>query len=144
MKTGRKGIAATVVPIDAIAARPRLNPPPSLSKPARLLFIEIVASVDRQHFSKADTPLLCSLVSTTLAARMHAKKLEKDATPDVVKAWEKLVKLQLSLSTKLRCTVQSRVNPYTAGRRMADHQPSELELFLDEDEDEDDGEDANA
>jgi hypothetical protein len=142
MKPGRKGASATIVPIGPNAASPRLSPPPSMSKPARLLFMEIVRSVDRQHFSTADAPLICSLVSTTLAARAQAKKLERDATPDVLKVWEKLVKLQVSLCTKLRITVQARVNPYTAGRRTADHQPSALDAFLAEDDDDDD-DDAN-
>jgi len=107
-----------------------------MSKPGRLLFMEIVASVDAKHFSQADAPLLCSLVSTTLAARAQAKKLERDATADVVAAWEKLVRLQMSLSTKLRVTVQARVNPWTAGRRAADYEPSPLDEFLNEDGDE--------
>lgn len=106
-----------------------------MSRAARLLYMEIIRSVDGKHFSEADAPLLCSLVSTTLAARAQAKKLERDASLNVVQAWEKLVKLQLSLCTKLRITVQSRVNPYTAGRRMADHEPSPLDQFLDEDDD---------
>jgi hypothetical protein len=143
MKTGRKGKAANLVPLGLNAARPRLSPPPSMSKPGRLLFMEIAASVDRQHFSEADAPLLCSLVSTTLAVRAQARKLERDATPDVMRVWEKLVKLQVSLCTKLRITVQARVNPYTAGRRMADHKPNPLDAFLAEDDDDDDLDDAN-
>lgn len=80
-----------------------------------------------------------TLVSNTLGLRSQAKKLERDATPDVMKVWEKLVRLQLSLCTKLRLSVQSRVNPWTAGRRMADHrEPSPLEQYLEEEDDNDD------
>jgi hypothetical protein len=138
MKTGRKGIAATMLPLRPTGTRSRLNPPSSMSKAGRLLFAEIVASVDARHLTVADAPLLCSLVSTTLAVRAQAKRLERDLTPDVVKAWEKLVRLQLTLCTKLRLSVQARVNPWTAGRRAADHQPSVLDQFLAEEGDDGD------
>lgn len=139
LRPGRKSSAETVVPLRPTGTRPRLSAPPSLSKAGRLLFAEIVASVDAKHFTVADTPLLMTLVSNTLGLRSQAKKLERDATPDVMKVWEKLVRLQLSLCTKLRLSVQSRVNPWTAGRRMADHrEPSPLEQYLEEEDDNDD------
>jgi len=107
-----------------------------MSKAGRLLFFEIVRSVDAKHLTEADAPLLCSLVSTTLAIRTQAKKLERDATVDVMKVWEKLIRLQLSLCTKLRLSVQARVNPFVAGRRAADHRsPSYYEQMEMEDDD---------
>jgi len=80
MKTGRKGTAATVVSLRPTGVRSRLSPPSSLSKAGRSLFLEIAGSVDANHFTAADVPLLCSLVSTTLAVQAQAKKLERDAT----------------------------------------------------------------
>ena len=74
----------------------RLSPPSHLSKPERTLFAEIVGSCDPRHFANSDLPLLTSFVQATLEARSGPGGGAAD--------WEKVVKVQAMLATRLRLT----------------------------------------
>ena len=88
------------------------------------MFRQIVAAADERHFTANDSPLLISFVQATLSARKLAGHVSHD------EAWHRAVRLQASLATKLRFTVQSRTDPKTIGRRLPEHdgpQPWETE-----------------
>jgi len=74
-----------------------------------LLFSEL--AVNAGHLRPSDVPLLASYVQATIAARRYARD------PSTVDLWEKAVRLQAMLATKLRLTAQSRVDPKKLGRK---------------------------
>jgi hypothetical protein len=104
---GRKS-AANLVTFPAIEHRSRLEPPPSLSEAERSLFTELAAQAT--HLKPADAPLLASLAQAILLSRQLARD------PARVADWEKAVRAQAMLSTKLRMTPQSRTDSRAAGR----------------------------
>jgi hypothetical protein len=107
---GRK--SAEILSVPNAAGRPsRLDPPDYLSKPAKTVFNDIVMSVDAEHFRECDVPLIASLAHATLMARTMAKN------PTKIDQWEKAVRTQAMLSTRLRLTPQSRIDPKTVGRK---------------------------
>jgi hypothetical protein len=89
----------------------RLEPPANLRKAERALFSELVEATDPRHFRQTDLPLLISFVQATLLARSAAHN------PDKVDIWEKAVRVQASLATRLRLSPQSRTDPKTIGRQ---------------------------
>jgi hypothetical protein len=113
-KRGRVSAAdlSIVTPLDA--HRKPLEPPANLQPAAKTIFHEIVASVDPTHFRKADVPLVAQLATATFLAKFYADKIGHDDC--AFKFWSETVKLQISLSTKLRLTPQSRYDARKAGR----------------------------
>jgi hypothetical protein len=107
---GRK-TAETLVALAVNGKPPRLKPPAGLSSLERELFIELVEAVEPAHFISADLPLLISFIQTTLLVRSTANQ------PDQIAVWEKALKLQVSLATKLRLTPSSRIDPKTLARQ---------------------------
>jgi hypothetical protein len=103
----RKSAAAlsVVVPVNVAA---RLHPPRSLTKAEQEVFIELASHAT--HLKPADVPLLASLAQAILLSR----RLAHD--PTKVAEWEKAVRAQAMLSTKLRMTPQSRTDSRGAGR----------------------------
>src|SRR5262245_24637267 len=100
---GRQSAASlSIVSIDA--ARKPIEPPASLQRQAKVIFHEIVASVDAKHFRQADVPLVASLAVATHMARFYAEIIGQEDHPTAFRGWEAAVKLQISLSTKLRLT----------------------------------------
>ena len=63
------------------------------------------------HLKPADAPLLASLAQAIILSR----RLARD--PAKVAEWEKAIRTQAMLSTKLRMTPQSRVDARGAGRQ---------------------------
>jgi len=105
MKRGRQSAAElSVVPI-IDAGMTRLDPPSHLSSVERKLFCEIVDSVHPNHFTPVDVHLLCTFVQVTLIARSSVKGLPKS-----VAIWDRAVKLQATLATRLRISPQSRLD----------------------------------
>jgi hypothetical protein len=92
------------------APRPSLEPPPSLTKPERLLFSELAANAP--HLTLSDAPLLASYVQATLMSRRSARD------PARIDTWEKSTRLQAALATKLRLSPQSRTDPKSVARQM--------------------------
>jgi len=90
---------------------PRLTPPSFLTNAEQSLFSEIVNGTDARHFVEADTPLIVSFVKATLLARDAP-----DLSDEAFAAWEKAVRVQAMLATKLRLSPQTRLDAKTAKR----------------------------
>ena len=104
---GRKPASVVTFPVIE-APRPPIEPPRSLVKSERALFIELAANA--QHLTQTDAPLLASYVQATLASHKSARD------PRKANIWERATRLQAMLATKLRLTAQSRIDPQTLGR----------------------------
>jgi hypothetical protein len=106
---GRKS-SASLLAFPAIEApRPGPEPPSSLTKSERTLFIELAASAE--HLRPSDGPLLASLVhAITLACR-----LARD--PAKIAEWDKAARTQMALARSLRLTPQSRTDSRAVGRQ---------------------------
>src|SRR5262245_20761350 len=105
---GRKSAASLEIPA-VNGAHPRLDPPSFLNRDERQVFIDLTASA--AHFTNADVPLLASLAQATVIARRTVRK-SKDLA-----AWERAVRIQAMLSTRLRLTTQARTHPANVGRQ---------------------------
>ena len=119
---GRKSAAelATLPGVDG--KPPRLKPPPHLNDDERLLFDELVGACDPRHFVESDLPLLASYVQATLIARDAAH------APSKIVLWEKAVRMQATLATRLRLSPQGRIDPKTVGRRQEFQGPRPWEI----------------
>ena len=104
---GRKSAASLVV---VSGAPPRLEPPADLSDEEKALFLELVNACSPRHFVESDKPLLISFVQATLLARGSAGKAM------LISTWEKAVRVQATLATRLRLAPQARMDPKTVGR----------------------------
>jgi hypothetical protein len=102
---GRKSAAALSV-LAPVADPYRIRPPAGLKPAAAALFEQFVMDAEDGHFSQTDVPLLASLCEAIVLARMASAKLEKD--PKWLPTWERTIRAQGMLSTKLRLTPQSR------------------------------------
>ena len=74
----------------------------------RAVFVELAAT---GHFVPTDAALLASLAQGTVMARKAARDPANSAV------WERAVRVQGMLSTKLRLTPQARCDPKTIGRK---------------------------
>jgi hypothetical protein len=105
---GRRSAAAAEEVISVDGRSPPLQPPRYLNKVEKQVFAELAAT---RHFVPTDSGLLASLAQATVMARGAARDPANSA------AWERAVKVQAMLSTKLRLTPQARTDPKTVGRR---------------------------
>jgi hypothetical protein len=112
LQRGRKSSAVDLALPRVDGAPPRLKPPSYLRNRERKLFREVLASVDPRHFVESDLPLLASYVQATILAQQAVRD------PDQIAVWEKAVRVQAVLATKLRLTVQARADPKTLARRV--------------------------
>jgi len=106
---GRRSQASLEIPAVLNGADPRLDPPSFLNADERRVFIELTASAS--HLRTADTPLIASLAQATVLARRAVRK------PDDLQIWERAVRIQAMLSTRLRLTPQARTHPANIGRQ---------------------------
>jgi hypothetical protein len=109
LQRGRKSAASLAGP-NVTGDSPRLSPPSSLSTAESMLFNELVSACDSSHFRLSDLPLLISYVQATLIAQAAS------SNPDKITIWEKAVRMQATLATRLRLAPQSRIDPKTLGR----------------------------
>jgi phage terminase small subunit len=93
-----------------------IKPPASLQPQAKVIFHDIVASVDPKHFRECDVTLIASLAVATYMARFYSEIIGQQDHPSAFRAWTDAVKLQISLSTKLRLTPSSRYDGRAADR----------------------------
>jgi hypothetical protein len=108
---GRK--SETLLAIPVVNGEPsRLQAPEGLNKAEEGLFNQLVAACSPSHFVEADLPLLVAFVQSTLMARRAVRD------PAKVAVWEKAVRVQAMLATRLRLSPQSRTDPKTVGRHM--------------------------
>jgi hypothetical protein len=111
---GRKS-AAGLAALSIDAQPLRLDPPDNLSDTERSLFVKVLDACSPGHFVTSDVPLLVSFVQTTLIARSAATSAANDL--QALAVWEKAVRLQAMLATRLRLSPQSRLDPKTVARR---------------------------
>lgn len=97
-----------------------IKPPAHLNAKEAALFKQVVESCSHRQFVETDVHLLASFVQCTLVARESVKDL-----PDSAAMWDKAVKLQATLATKLRLTPQSRFDQRAAARRARESATSE-------------------
>jgi hypothetical protein len=107
-----------------IGKPPRLKPPAFLNDEERAVFDELIDTVDRRHFIESDLPLIVSYIQAILISRSSARD------PDKVATWEKAVRVQTSLATRLRLAPSARTDPKTLARqqRQQYHGPRPWEL----------------
>jgi hypothetical protein len=115
---GRKS-AASIIPLSLTGTQPRITVPPGLTTAERNLFTEIVNTAPPKHFVKSDVLLITSLVQATLLVRRAAAGMIEDE--DQVAVFEKAVKLQGMLATRLRLAPQSRMNSRQTARETERH-----------------------
>jgi hypothetical protein len=108
---GRKSADLAVLNVDG--SPPRLEPPADLREDERTLFTELIDATDTRHFRPTDLPLLTSFIQATLLARSTARN------PNKINVWERAVRVQATLATRLRLSPQSRTDPKTIGRQQA-------------------------
>jgi hypothetical protein len=130
-----------VIPL-ANAKLPKLTPPAILSKPERLLFIEIVSR--QPHLVPADAPMVAAYTQ----ALAKAFKLGRATDTASVAAWEKATRVALALARSLRLLPINSIDPQSLGRRRKDRlESSPLDAYFaanpDPEETDDDGEDDN-
>ena len=116
---GRRSAASLAV-INVTGTPPRPSPPPGLTKAERTLFAELVAA--SKHLTESDSQLLVSFAQATLTAQRAARD------PSKIDAWERAVRVQAMLATKLRLSPQSRTDPKTVGRGLQRVGPQPWEL----------------
>ena len=116
---GRRSSASLAILPNVDDMPSRLTVPSHLSDNERRLFAELVRSCAANHFVKSDTVLLTSFVQATLMVRRAAVGMVGDLSQ--VGIFEKGVKLQAVLATRLRLSPQSRTDPKTTGRQAAAH-----------------------
>jgi hypothetical protein len=71
----------------------------------------LVGACDQAHFRSSDLPLLASYVQASVIARDAARDASK------IMLWERAVRMQATLATRLRLSPQSRIDPKTLGRQ---------------------------
>ncbi len=84
------------------------KPPKHLSRAAKAMWREIVASRPADYFGPGSTHLLESFVVAVLAARVLAEVVEADPRDEAAaKEWRNFARIEATLATKLRLAVSS-------------------------------------
>src|SRR5215207_9779610 len=105
---GRRPSHLISVPVDGSPSR--LVPPSVLQDQERELFEELVGATAPSHLRASDVPLLVSFIQATIWARHAVRRDDLDG-------WERAVRVQATLATKLRLSPQTRIDPKTLGRQ---------------------------
>jgi hypothetical protein len=116
LNRGRKNHRSNVVNLNATGSRPLPATPSELNATDRVLFKQIIGSLDARAISNADMPLFVSYVQVIGLVRKLAAKVAKKPETGTVNALDKMVRAQASLATRLRLSPQSRLDPKQAGR----------------------------
>jgi hypothetical protein len=106
----------------------RLQPPSTIGRLERELFIAVTASLDPQHFEPSDLPMLCAYVRACAMEQRAAETLQGNPRDsDAVAVHSTAIRAMASLSLRLRLLPQSR-KPNLRGRsRQA--QPSAYQVM---------------
>jgi len=102
---------------------PSPRPPNHLTEAERALFLEVIATAPPKQFTRADTTMLAAFAQASLLARTAIKKAARD--PVALKVWREASRVQVTLATKLRLTVQARKDPATLAR----NPPAQLSAY---------------
>jgi len=114
---------ADLAPIRPVSSVTRLQPPMTLTGPARTVFTAIVANNASNHFLPSDTALLETYCCTIVQLEQCRKELQKGIVTDdgKVSPWvgvqERTIKSMVALSMRLRLSPQSRTDPKTLARQ---------------------------
>lgn len=109
----RKSVAS-IVGVVVNGDPQRLAPPKTLSDDERRVFVELVGACNPRHFVASDLPLLVAFVQ---AIALSQQSIEAARSNDnALTRWERSTRLMATLATRLRLSVQSRVDPKTLGR----------------------------
>ena len=91
----------------------RPEPPKHLSRRAKAMWRDIVASRPPDYFGPGAAHLLESFVIAVLAARTLAEVVEADPRDEAAaREWRDFAKLEATLATKLRLAVSSAIKPH--------------------------------
>src|SRR5262245_66261529 len=101
-----------IVPIRA--HHRRISPPAGMSPEETALFKEIVEAAPAMHFTQSDGTLLRAYVQGCLLLEKAFEAAQ--ASPSMLPDWERCARVVASLATKLRLSVQSRVDPKSLTR----------------------------
>src|SRR5262245_8706988 len=113
---------AAIVNVDGTPLR--LEPPASLSDAERVVFANLVASCDPDHFRLSDAPLLCRYAEAVVLAEKASRQLRRGGAVTKggrVSGWitvqEKAVRALVSLSMRWRLSPQARLDAKKLDRR---------------------------
>ena len=116
MNTSRLYLAAPYFKAAAVwrAGGAGPKPPKHLSRKARAMWREIVASRPADHFAPGSTHLLESFVVASVATRELAPKIDADpGNKDLAEALRRYSAIQATQATKLRLAVSSAIKPHS-------------------------------
>ena len=88
-----------------------VQPPATLSEPARAVFLDLVGNCHPEHFEDSDVGLLCQYCEAQAIAERAAAELQSgtgQAAEWALKLWEKANKVMNGLALRLRLGPQSR------------------------------------
>ena len=88
-----------------------MQPPATLSEPARVVFLDLVGNCHPEHFEDSDVGLLCQYCEAQAIAERAAAELQSgtsQAAEWALKLWEKANKIMSGLALRLRLGPQSR------------------------------------
>jgi phage terminase small subunit len=133
MKRGRKSAAERAMAPMMVAHEPvPVQPPPSLSEPARRVFLDLVSSVDPAHFQQSDVGLLCQYCEAQVMAERAAAELSKGEGPPNTRwlaAWREGTRTMKDLALRLRLSPQSRREKAKVERPLTWDERFRLERF---------------
>jgi len=129
---GRKSAASlAVAPVTEHQLVP-VQPPATLSKPARAVFLDLVGDCHPEHFEDSDVGLLCQYCEAQAMAERAAAELQNGTgkTADwALKLWEKANKVMSGLALRLRLGPQSRREKAKVERPLTWDEKFRLEKF---------------
>ena len=114
-KRGRRS-ADDMSIVSLASVRKAIEPPAELKPQEDKIFREVVASCSPDHFRNSDIPMLTAFGTATHLSRFYAGRVGD--SDGALKAWEAATRLQISLSTKLRLTPSTRLDPKTVHRHL--------------------------
>jgi hypothetical protein len=99
--------------ITPLGRSPRLQPPATMSEPARKLFLDTVLGCRPEHFQATDLPLLVRYCEAhAMAERAEAETVREPLVDDKASPWFTILaqanKTVQGLSMRLRLSVQAR------------------------------------
>ena len=93
------------------------------------MFAPIVAQISKISTHAEGAHTLCPLLPVAdIAVEARFPNAIEAHTPSKIMLWEKAVRMQATLATRLRLSPQSRVDPKTVGRLQVSHGPRPWEI----------------
>ena len=108
MRRGRKSQAERdMEPLMHHAEPVPVQPPASLSEPAKAVFLDLVSTCDPEHFEASDVTLLGQYCEASALAARSASALQAGDVSQLA-IWEKATRTMSGLALRLRLGPQSR------------------------------------